>query len=68
VRRVYSQDVGKTFATIEGTEIKYTLTGQELYVRAVITSSLPHSNPSFDGQKQMAWTQPVGWKDLVPAK
>jgi hypothetical protein len=68
VRRVYSEDVGKTFATIEGTDINYALTGEELYVRAVITCSLPHTNPSYDGQKQMAWTQPVGWKTPATAK
>lgn len=62
VRTTYSADVGKTFATVEGTEVSYTLTGKELYVRAVITSSLPHGNPSYQGQHQMAWTQPVGWK------
>jgi hypothetical protein len=65
IRLAYSDDVGKTFATIEGAEVSYKLTGKELYVRAVITSSQPHVNPSFEGQLQMAWTQPVGWK--IPA-
>ena len=62
VRLGYSDDVGKTFTSIEGTEVSYHLTGKELYVRAVITSNLPHPNPSYEGQTQMAWTQPVGWK------
>ncbi|MGI9474458.1 MAG: hypothetical protein ACR2NZ_23170, partial [Rubripirellula sp.] len=40
----------------------YTLQGNELYVRAVVTCSLPHPDPSFKDQKQQAWTQPVGWE------
>ena len=35
--------------------------GNELYVRAVVTSSLDAVDPSFKGQKKQAWTQPVGW-------
>lgn len=66
VRKAYSDDVGKTFATVQGTEVSYTLTGKEIYIRAVITSSQAHPNPSYPGQTQMAWTQPVGWK--VPSK
>ena len=41
---------------------QYTLTGKELYVRAVVTSSRPHHDPSFKDQYQQAWTQPVGWQ------
>lgn len=37
----------------------YTYRGDELYVRAVITSSLDHPNPYAEGDKQTAWTQPV---------
>ena len=66
-RTTYSSDVGKTFATLSGEDITYALTGKELYVRAVITSTKPHENPSFEGQTQMAWTQPVGWEKRVPA-
>lgn len=68
MRNAYSDDVGKTFATVEGTEVTYTLTGKELYVRAVITSSLAHPNPSYPGQTEMGWTQPVGWKQKLKAK
>lgn len=55
----YSDDIGKTFATVEGTEASYTLKDNDLYVRAVITSdqSVP---PSGLGPKtKSAWTQPV---------
>ena len=62
VRYRYSEDVGKTLATIEGREVVYTLTGKELYVRATITSSQRPPSPSFEGQYEQAWTQPVGWR------
>jgi hypothetical protein len=60
--RRYSADVGQVFAEVRGPTPSYQLTGRELYVRAVIQSSLPHTNPSYENQKQQAWTQPVGWK------
>jgi hypothetical protein len=61
----YSDDVGRVLATVEGTHARYTLTGQELYVRAEVSSTEAPENPSFDGQKQQAWTQPIGWETLV---
>ena len=54
--------IGVTIATSESLAPQYTMTGKELYIRAVITSSKPHNDPSFADQKQQAWTQPVGWK------
>jgi hypothetical protein len=62
VTQRYSDAIGTTFATVEGTTATYRLTGRELYVRAVITSSKPHTNPTWEGQRQQAWMQPVGWK------
>jgi hypothetical protein len=59
VTRRYSADVGQVFAKVEGTFPSYTLTGKELYVRAVVTSTKPHSNPSFENQTEQAWTQPI---------
>lgn len=53
--------IGIVVAEQQGNVATYTLTGTELYVRAVVTSSRPHPNPSYDGQRQQAWTQPVGW-------
>lgn len=61
-RKLYSDDVGKTLATLEGTEITWKPTGKELYFRASIVSSKPHPNPSFKDQTETAWTQPMGWK------
>ena len=62
--RKYSGEVGQVLATVQGLSAKYQLTGKELYVRAVVTSSNPPADPSFAGQKQQAWTQPVGWEWL----
>jgi hypothetical protein len=63
--RKYSADVGQVLATVKGESPAYQLTGDELYVRAVVTSTTPHNEPSFEGQFQQAWTQPVGWEDRV---
>jgi len=59
--RKYSADVGRILKTVEGAKASYKLTGRELYVRAVITSNQPATDPSFKDQRQQAWTQPVGW-------
>ena len=66
VTQRYSDDVGRVLATVEGTTARYTLTGDELYVRAVVTSTDPPENPSFPDQRRQAWTQPVGWEASVP--
>ena len=58
----YSDQIGQVLKTVEGLSPAYELTGEELYVRAVVTSSEPPRDPSFGGQKQQAWTQPVGWE------
>ncbi len=62
----YSADVGKVLATVTGLKAAYKLTGQELYVRAVVTSSRapanPNNGPGFENQRQQLWTQPVGWE------
>ena len=49
-------------AAVEGHSASYTLSGNELYVRAVISSSDAPVDPVWDGQQQQAWTQPVGWR------
>jgi hypothetical protein len=54
-----SDQVGIPFATVSGRNPTYTLMGNELYVRALITSSKPPLNPSLKDQKKQAWTQPV---------
>jgi hypothetical protein len=67
VSRKYSNEVGQVLSTVEGLRAEYKLTGEELYVRAVVTSSQEAADPSFPGQKQQAWTQPVGWEWLESA-
>lgn len=58
----YSADIGVTLATVEGLHPEYQLQGDELFVRAVITSSLPAELSAIEGEQQQAWTQPVGWQ------
>lgn len=59
VTRRYGDKVGEVLAKTEGTKAEYTFTGDELYVRARITSSALHPNPSAPGDFQQAWVQPV---------
>jgi hypothetical protein len=59
VTRQYSKDIGATLVTVEGTSAGYTFAGDELYVRARITSSKPKPNASTDGEFERAWTQPM---------
>lgn len=62
---IYSDDVGATLAEFDGPHAQYRLKGDELYVRAIITSSKPPASPAWKGQKSQAWTQPVGWQSRV---
>ncbi len=59
VTRRYSNDVGEVFQTVEGAEAVYEFAGDELYVRARITSSKEHPNPGEPGETERAWSQPV---------
>lgn len=58
----YSPEVGAILATSDSLTPSYTLTGDELYVRALITATKPPENPAWKDQQAQAWTQPVGWK------
>ena len=57
--RIYSADVGAVLKTVDGHSASYEFTGNELYVRAVVTSSRKHPNPSEAGEFEQAWVQPV---------
>ena len=57
--RRYSPQIGEVLATVQGTQARYEMTGDEIYVRARITSSALHPNPSEPGEFQRAWVQPV---------
>ena len=55
----YSEDIGKMLATVKGTKATYRLKGNELFVRAQITSSKAQKNAITPNATEMAWTQPV---------
>ncbi len=59
ITRKYSDDIGRILDTQQGLSPSYQLTGKEIFVRAVVTSSKPHPDPSHAGQREQAWTQPV---------
>lgn len=63
--RRYSKDVGQVLEKAAGAKVSFVVTGDMLYVRAVVTASVPPESPSFDGQKKQAWAQPVGWERNV---
>lgn len=57
--RKYSQEIGDVFKTVTGPSGIYQFAGDELYIRARITSSRQHPNPSTVGEPERAWTQPI---------
>lgn len=59
VTRRYSSDIGSILAQVGGTVATYTMRGDEIYVRARVTSSKAKANPSYPAEVEMAWTQPV---------
>ena len=61
IRLKHGDDIGILLASSDSLEPHYQLTGNELYVRAIIVSDQIMANPYAPGQKQQAWTQPVGW-------
>jgi hypothetical protein len=54
--------IGEVFASMEGTEVQCTMPEDAYYLRATVTSSQTHPNPSYPDQKEQAWVQPVGWR------
>ena len=57
--RVYGDKIGTTFSSIQGTKARYVAKGDEIYVRARVVSTKLHSNPYAEGDREMAWTQPL---------
>ena len=55
----YADAIGVVLDTQRGTKASYKAKGDELYVRARVTSTKPHPNPFKPGDTQMAWTQPL---------
>ncbi len=59
VTETHSPDIGAILKTVEGPEAAYDFASDLLYVRAVVTSSRRHPNPSSPGEFERAWIQPV---------
>jgi hypothetical protein len=57
--RIYSDDIGQVLARVTGIAANYTLTGNELYVRARVISTKVKDNPFAAGDFEVAWVQPV---------
>lgn len=57
--RKYSSEIGTVLSTVEGTSATYQTKGDEIYVRARISSSKLKENPYREGEFEMAWTQPL---------
>lgn len=57
--RIYSEKVGALLFETTDVPAVYTFTGDELYVRAKVTSSKLKVDPFREGDLEMAWTQPV---------
>ncbi len=56
--KIYSDEIGRVAKTVKGNNAVYEFTGEELYVRAKVTSTKPHPNPYKAGDVEVAWTQP----------
>lgn len=59
VTRKYSADIGQVLAEQQGPVAEYKLQGDELYVRAKVTSSKAKENWYRQGERESAWVQPV---------
>lgn len=59
VTRRYSPKIGEVLAVVDGPAASYRFKGDELYVRARVTSTKDKVNPSREEEKEMAWTQPI---------
>lgn len=55
----YGEGIGVVLKTVRGTKARYEARGDELYVRARVTSTKPHPHPFREGDTEMAWTQPL---------
>ncbi len=51
--------IGEVFATIKGNTATFKMPKDALFMRATVTSSKRHPNPSIEDQKEQAWVQPV---------
>jgi hypothetical protein len=59
VTRIYPPAVGKVLLTTKGWKAVYPIQGDEIYIRAVVTSSRKKTNPYARGEFEQAWIQPI---------
>jgi len=57
--RRYSREIGAVLAEAAGTTARYTLRGDEIYVRAKVVSSRKNASSHVPDECESAWTQPV---------
>ena len=57
--KIYSDTVGEVLYETYDIPAVYSFKGDEIYVRAKVTSSALKENPSEEGDFEMAWTQPI---------
>ena len=50
---------GAMLGEVHGPEARFDFTGDEAYVRALVTSDCPHPRPTIPGDMMKAWIQPV---------
>ena len=50
---------GELLLETDANPARYAFRGDEVYVRALVSSDWPHRRPRADGELQRAWTQPV---------
>lgn len=55
--------IGEVFVEMKGNSVSFKIPDDALYLRATVTSSKRHPNPSYPDQKEQAWIQPVGWSE-----
>jgi len=59
VTRLYTEQIGTVLAVSDGMTARYQLDGDELYVRARVTSTKAKPNALGTNEVERAWTQPV---------
>jgi hypothetical protein len=58
----YSDQIGATFKTVEGTTASYQMASDDMYVRAIVTADKTRNKIGWvKAAVDTAWTQPVGW-------
>lgn len=54
-----SDKIGEVLARVRGEHARYYFRGDEIFVRATVTSTVLADNPVWKGQQRQAWVQPV---------